>query len=194
VRTVGEFVKVTLVGGLLVIVPVCLVVMLLLKVFSTVVELVHPLAARLPTGVRFANFVSLLLIVAACFIVGLLVRTPTGRRAGAFMDRRVLGRVPGYSLLQTVTQRMAGRREDHAMAPAFATFEGALVPAFIIEEHRDGHYTVFVPAAPTPGVGAVYILPRERVHIVDVPFHRMVACVSNWGTNLRDLVPSIRRS
>ncbi len=193
-RAIGGFVKVTLVGGLLVLAPLCLVVMLLVKAFSAVLSVAHPLAERLPTGVRFANLISLLLIVGACFIVGLLVRTRTGRRVGTFMDRRVLGKVPGYSLLQTVTQRMAGRREDQALAPAFATFEGALVPAFVIEEHADGNYTVFVPAAPTPGVGAVYILPRERVHILDVPFNRMVSCVSNWGSNLRDLVPSIRRS
>ena len=48
--------------------------------------------------------------------------------------------------------------------------EDALSPAFIIEELEDGRYTVLVPSVPTPAAGALFILPRERVHPVDVPF------------------------
>ena len=33
-----------------------------------------------------------------------------------------------------------------------------------------GSYTVLVPSVPTPMAGALYILPRERVHPVDIPF------------------------
>ena len=46
--------------------------------------------------------------------------------------------------------------------PALAEIAGALVPAFIIEVFQDGRFTVFVPAAPTPFSGSVYILPAER--------------------------------
>ena len=54
--------------------------------------------------------------------------------------------------------------------PAMAEIEDALVPAFIIEEFEDGSFTVFVPSAPTPISGSVYILTPERVHPIDVPF------------------------
>ena len=68
---------------------------------------------------------------------------------------------------------------------ALAEIEDALVPAFVVEEHEDGRYTVFVPSIPTPAAGAVYILPRERVHLVDVPFPRAVSVISKWGAGSR---------
>ena len=54
-------------------------------------------------------------------------------------------------------------------APALAEIEEALVPALIVEELENGSFTVLVPSVPTPMAGAVYILPPERVHPVDVP-------------------------
>lgn len=42
--------------------------------------------------------------------------------------------------------------------------EDALSPGFIIDELEDGRYTVLVPSVPTPAAGALFILPRERVH------------------------------
>jgi uncharacterized membrane protein len=49
------------------------------------------------------------------------------------------------------------------------------VPALIVEELEDGSYTVLAPSVPTPMAGAIYILPRERVHPVDVPFTKALA-------------------
>ena len=69
----------------------------------------------------------------------------------------------------------------------------ALVPAFIIEELEDGRYTVFVPSIPTPFAGAVYILDRQRVHPVHVPFTDAVRVVSKWGSGAKDLVAAMDR-
>ena len=63
--------------------------------------------------------------------------------------------------------------------------EDALVPSFIIEELGDGRLTVFVPSIPTPLAGAVYVLPRERVHPVDVPFTQALQTVPRWGSGRR---------
>ena len=77
------------------------------------------------------------------------------------------------------------------MAPALAEIEDALVPAFIVEELDDGRFTVFVPAIPTPTVGAVYILPPERVHRLDVPITQVVHAVTRWGAGMKDLVAAM---
>ena len=76
--------------------------------------------------------------------------------------------------------------------PALAEIEDALVPAFIIEECEDGRFTVFVPSVPTPLAGAVYILSRERVHPLDVPFTQAIKTVSRWGSGTKDLVAAMR--
>jgi hypothetical protein len=45
----------------------------------------------------------------------------------------------------------------------------------------DGSYTVLVPSVPTPMAGALYILPREGVHPVDVPFTKALRVFSKWA-------------
>ncbi|NJN39821.1 MAG: hypothetical protein HC807_01725 [Gammaproteobacteria bacterium] len=82
---------------------------------------------------------------------------------------------------------MTGRHDDETFAVALVDIEDALVPAFIVEEHADGQFTVFVPSVPTPAAGAIYILPRERVHLVDVPFTTAASVISKWGAGARDL-------
>ena len=66
----------------------------------------------------------------------------------------------------------ATRREDQESAwkLILVEIEEGLVPAFIIEGFEDGRFTVFVPLVPTPLAGAVYILNREGMHPLDVPF------------------------
>jgi uncharacterized membrane protein len=83
------------------------------------------------------------------------------------------------------THRLAGRGDANMWKPALAEIEDALVPAFIVEELDDGRFTVFVPSVPTPFAGAVYILSRERVHLVDIPFTQAIQSVSRWGSGRR---------
>jgi uncharacterized membrane protein len=78
--------------------------------------------------------------------------------------------------------------------PALAEIEDALVPAFIIEEFEDGRYTIFVPSSPSPFTGAVYILGRERVHLLDASLAQTVQVVSRWGSGSRDLVAAMKPS
>jgi hypothetical protein len=48
-----------------------------------------------------------------------------------------------------------------------------------------------VPSVPTPLAGAVYVLHRERVHIIDVPFTKAISSISRWGYGSKDLVAAM---
>ena len=95
-----------------------------------------------------------------CFIAGLIVRTRAGLRAKNAIERRVLQRLPGYTLLRGLAGRVTGQADEPSFAPALAEIEEALVPALIVEKLEDGSYTVLVPSVPTPMAGAIYILTR----------------------------------
>ena len=188
-----EFVTSTLVGGLLLVVPVYLAVLLLLKGMASVAGLVRPLAALLPDWIPAEGFFSLVLILTICFLVGVAMRTRSGRAARERLEVAFFERLPGYSLLRSLTQRMAGDSDESAWTPALVEIEEALVPAFIIEVLDDGRLTVFVPSVPTPLAGAVYVLRPERVHILDVPFTQAIRSVSRWGSGSRDLVAAMQK-
>ncbi len=77
------------------------------------------------------------------------------------------------------------QNEEETLQPALVEIEEALVPALIVEELEDGSYTVLVPSAPTPMAGSVYILPRDRVHPVDISFAKAIGVFLKWGTGGR---------
>jgi len=187
-----EFVVSTVVGGLFVVVPVYLAILLLLKGMRTAAGLIRPFAALLPDWVPAEGLLSLLLVFLLCFVVGALARTRAGRLARERMERMFFERLPGYGLLRSLTQRLAGDGEESAWKPALVEIEDALVPGFIIEELDDGRLTVFVPSIPTPLAGAVYILGRARVHPLDIPFTQAIKSVSRWGAGSKDLVAAMR--
>jgi len=191
-KAVREFVVSTLVGGIFIVVPVYLAIVLLLKGMQSAGRLVKPFAAMVPDWLPAETFFSLLLVLLVCFLVGAAVRTKPGRAIREKMEKVFFERLPGYGLLRSLTQRLAGDTEESAWQPALAEIEDALVPSFIIEELADGRYTVFVPSIPTPFAGAVYVLDRARVHPVDVPFTQAVRTISRWGSGSGDMVAAMR--
>ena len=154
----------------------------------------RPIAALLPDWIPAEDFFSLMLVLTICFLVGVAVRTRSGRAVRERMEVAFFERLPGYGLLRSLTQRLSGDSDESAWMPALVEIEEALVPAFIIETLDDGRYTVFVPSVPTPLAGAVYILRPERVHILDVPFTQAIRSISRWGSGSRDLVAAIRKA
>jgi uncharacterized membrane protein len=188
-----EFVKNTLVGGLLIVVPLYLAVLLLLKAMQSVMGLVRPLAQLLPAWLPADNILSLLLVLSLCFLIGLAVRAPIGRALRERLEQSLFERIPGYALFRSLTQRLAGESREHVWQPALAEIEDALVPAFIIEELEDGRFTVFVPSIPTPLAGAVYVLSQDRVHPLDIPFTQAIQTVSRRGSGAKELVAAMNK-
>jgi uncharacterized membrane protein len=178
-------------AGLLVVVPIYLAVLLLLKGMKSVAALVRPFALLLPEWVPAETALSLLLVVAICILIGVVVVTRPGRAAREAMERSVFERIPGYGLLRSLTQQMAGKSRENVWRPALYESDEGLQPAFIIEEFADGRYTVFVPSIPTPLAGAVLVVDKRRVHPLNVPFTDAVKTVSRWGSGAKDLVAAM---
>jgi uncharacterized membrane protein len=188
------FVAKAVLGGLLIVIPIYLAVLLLLKGMKSVGQLVRPFAQLLPDWFPAEQALSLLLMLVICFLIGVAVRTRLGRVARERIESGFFERIPGYALFRSLTQRVAGdSRDETVWKPALVEIEEGLVPAFIIEEFEDGRYTVFVPSIPTPLAGAVYVLDRKRVHPLDVPFTEALKAVSRWGSGAKDLVAAMER-
>ena len=191
-KALAEFTKTTLIGGLLIILPIYIAVLLLAKTVKGLLSLLQPVADQVPASVEFRQIVAILLLVCVCFVIGLILRTGPGLRAKNACERAVLERLPGYTFLRGLAKRLAGQSEEQTLQPALVELEDALVPALIVEELEDGSFTVLVPSAPTPMAGSVYILPRDRVHPVDIPFTQAIGVFSKWGTGAGEFVRAMR--
>ncbi len=191
-KRVCQFLVSSLVGGAIILAPIYLSILLVLKAMQAVAGLVKPIAKLLPDWFPAERILSLVLVLVVCFLIGVAIRTRAGQAIKERIEKSLLERIPGYALFRSLTQQLAGSREEQVWKPALAEIEEALVPAFIIEEFDDGRFTVFVPAAPTPLSGSVYILTPERVHPVDVPFTHAIKSLSRWGSGSKELVAAMK--
>ena len=190
-KGLAELTKTTLIGGLLIVLPIYLSILMVAKTLSVIVALLAPVTATIPAGAQFRQLIAVLIVLAVCFVAGIVVRTGAGLRAKNAFERSVLEKIPGYELVRGLTARVSGDEREGAFRPALVEIEDALSPGFIIEELEDGRYTVLVPSVPTPAAGALFILPRERVHPVDVPFTQAVKVISKWGAGAGELAKGV---
>ena len=160
---------------------------------KSVVGLIKPIALLLPDYLPAETMLSLLLVLLICFIIGIAVRTRRGWRMRERLEKTLFERIPGYALIKSLTQQLAGRSYDKVWKPALFESDEGLLPAFIIEEFDDGRYTVFVPSIPTPLVGAAYVCDSKRVHPLDVPFTEALKAVSRWGSGSKHLVEAFEK-
>ena len=192
-KHMGESVLSTLISGVLIVAPIYFSVLLLLRAMQAVGGLVSPIAKLVPEWFPAEQLLSLLLVLVICFLIGAAARTASGRAARERIEKSLFERIPGYALFRSLVNQLAGSEKEQVWKPALAEIEEALVPAFIIEEFDDGRFTVFVPSAPTPISGSVYILTPERVHPLDVPFTAAIKSLSRWGSGSKELVAAMKK-
>jgi uncharacterized membrane protein len=123
-KTLAEFTKTTLIGGVLIILPIYVAVLLLAKAVKGLLALLAPVTAQIPADVVFRQVVAILLLVALCFVVGLVVRTGPGLRAKNAFEQAVLEKLPGYTFLRGLAKRLTGRSEEHTLEPALVEIGG----------------------------------------------------------------------
>ena len=152
-----EFVTSTVIGGLFIVVPVYLALLLLLKGMKSAAGLVRPIAALLPDWIPAEGLFSLVLVLVVCFFVGAAVRTRTGRVVRERVEKAFFERLPGYGLLRSLTQRLANDGDETAWKPALVETRGGARPG--IHHRRTRRRSVH--CLRTVGADA---LRRGRVH------------------------------
>jgi uncharacterized membrane protein len=190
----GGFVKTCVLGGFLGVLPVLLAIFVLVEAVDLLGAVAEPVVEMLPVdelgGVEIASLLALLLILFACFGVGVLLQTRFGSWSQAAIERAVLNRLPGYTILKSISRRVGGVEDGTAFSAALADIHGteAWVWAIIVEEHASGYYTLLLPNAPTPTVGQLYYVSSERVRRLDVPVASVVNCIMQWGIGSSELL------
>ncbi len=183
----------SVVGGFFVLLPVAVIVLVILQIDQTIVDLVTPVAELFPNatigGVQVAVLLAILLIVAVCFLTGWFVQTTVGRKIQSGIDNTLLGRIPGFSILKKLTGRFAGDKAgDSRFAPAvFSIADGVKVVGLITEEHNN-YYAIYVPLAPTPGVGTLQFVRKDKVRRLDIPVSAVFNAYGQWGVGSASLM------
>jgi len=179
-----NFLKATIVGGLLFLLPVALVLIVLRRAMQMAGKVAQPISALLPdalTGAVVATGLAVLLLVLVSFLAGLVARTNAGRRTMRLFENSLLGGIPQYQLVKGMAEGLAQVENAEGVKPALVSIEGGWQVGYLLEPLENGWVTVFLPQAPTPMSGTVMYLPADRVRPLDIPMVKAVSIVKHIG-------------
>jgi len=188
-----ECVKTTLLGGLFVMLPVLLFILLLTEIFDLLVAIATPIADLFPEGtfdnLPFLGLIAIGLLVAASFVIGLVAKSSFGRKFGSAIEEATLAKLPLYATLRRLTRTIAGSPEAKSFHPALLEHgDGSAEPAFLMEEHDDGRAIVLLPWSPTALAGSLRLVPRERVRLLNTDVGEFTRVLGQWGVGAKEMV------
>ena len=192
-KKLTQFVKTSLLGGLLVLLPLMLFYLLVDELLGLVVALATPIADLFPKGM-FDNLqtpvlMAVLLIVMASFFFGLAMRMVYLRRLGIWIERTLLARMPIYSAIKRLSQGLLGAKGDGVFRPAVMTNSlGEREIVYLVEDHHDGEVTVLVPRAPASFAGPIKIVQQSRLEMLDANLGETSRALSHWGVGVGQLL------
>lgn len=187
-----EFIKTTAIGGLLVIIPLSISLFVLVQLYRTLVGFIEAFVDSLPVEMQndadVVFLLTILSIVAACFITGLLVQTRLGIALRRWARRTIANRIPMYNALTSLTKRVVGV-DGAQFAPVEIELLGSGVRTlgFVIEALPEERCAVYVPSAPLVTAGQVYVVPAANIHPVNASMSETMAVISQWGVDAHAL-------
>lgn len=186
------FVRTTLVGGLLYLVPI----VVLLAILGKAVQIAHQFSPPVLKAVEAAHLggiltpqvIAVLLLVLFCFAAGLFSRTVVAKRFSRGLESKVLANLPGYQFIKSVSESLAGVDTSGVHDPVMARIEDAWQIAFIVDRLDDGHLAVYVPGVPECRSGSLYFMTAERVKPLTIPLKSALQTLRHMGVGSNELL------
>lgn len=177
--------KVTLIGGVVFLIPLVIVVVTVGKAFHIIKVLAQPLTRLLPihtvAGFAFVDFLTVVLMVVLCLLAGFAARSPVGRKLYGKIDALLLQFVPGYGWVKGVTGNISDEEAEILLKPVLARFDDQAQVGFEVDRTRDGLVAIYIPGAPDPRSGSLSYMTPERVEPIDAGFQAVLMSFKRLG-------------
>lgn len=188
------FIKTTLLGALLVIVPIGIIGFVLWEIVSIAQALILPVFKWLPFDSDMTKVyvivAPVLLVILICYFTGLLVRTRWGKRLRRWLEIRLLEKIPGYKTIRSLTHQYLEESGEKRFRPVLVDLygTGTRVIGFAVEELADGTVAVFLPSVPAVTLGQLQIVPRDRLSPIPASMHATIETLTMFGEGTADLI------
>ena len=184
-----NFLKTTVLGGVLFLVPVVVLIAILEKALGVAQKAAVPLADVLFQGTFLhdhayvSDLLALGLLLVVCFLAGLAAKTSFARRSVDALEKKVLAKVPTYDSVKSkfLATLQSQSQEGEAMRHVLARFEDSWQIAFEVERIPGGIITVYVPGAPDPWSGSVCFMTEDRIQAIDPAMSPVMKTLKDLG-------------
>lgn len=183
-----KFIKKTIIGGLLFLIPITVVVVLLLKVFGFMKKIADLINKAIPIekilGVGATNIIAILLILLVCFIFGLLASNKKMLGFKDTLEKNILMKIPGYLFIKAYTKGLEDQEKGvNQLDPILVIFDDNAQLGFLIEENENGLSSVFMPGSPNPWSGSVIYVEKKRVKQLNISTNKAIKHLKQAGKN-----------
>jgi len=190
-----EFLKTCAVGGLFVLLPMLIFLLLIKQALGAVVALATPIADLFPKStfekIETPSLVAIALILATSFLFGLALRSHQLTRFGKWLEQNTLARLPMYSAVKHLTTGFDDSELGFRSAILHSSDDTQEL-VYLIEEHDNGKSTILVPWAPASFSGSVKVVPSSRLDVLNVSLGDASRVIGLWGVGMADLLPGAR--
>ena len=178
-----SFIRTTITGGILFLLPVVLLIMIFAKALEILHKISAPLSEKLPEiifGLDGSNLVAIALLVLICFVSGLLFRSKLVKKWIKKLEDEVLIHLPGYALIKSITAGAIGETSEEDLVPILIHEDDSYSLAFLVEK-GEKLSIVFIPDAPRHDAGEVKIIPTDRIQKLDITAHKFTQSIKAYG-------------
>lgn len=187
-----RFVKTTVAGGILFILPLVLIVILIEKAIHL---LSGPLAKIAPffkdstvAGVTAITLAAVIALGLFCFLAGLLAKTQAATKTLEELENRILGNLPGYQLLKDATSRLTGMENIEGAKVGLIPEGSGYRFCLVLEVHEEWLLVYLADGGPAGGTaGEVRAMPQQEVVITEIPWLSLLACLRRGGRGALEL-------
>jgi uncharacterized membrane protein len=160
---------------------------MLLALTQPLIDVLPGILIKTEGARRLAAFGVLLLI---CVLVGQLAHTSLAQRFGNWFESTFLDKFPPYSVLKSLSAQLSGREEDQLQPALMTVAPDTRMLVAIVEDLPDGNVTVFMPLAPTPGLGLLQIVSPAKLQRLECSMSDALGWPLNWGAGTEALFKS----
>jgi uncharacterized membrane protein len=196
VKRLISILRTTIVGGVIFLVPFVVLIIILGKALQISRAVTVPLAERIPVesvmGLGTPKILAAVVLVLVCLLAGLFAKTSLAKKLVNWLEKVFLSNVPGYSFLKHLAEETAGTAPERGQQTVLVRFDEASQIGFLIERISGGRVAVFVPDAPNPLAGGVFIVDEDRVTPLDVPSGSALKCLQRLGEGSGSIVTRVR--
>jgi uncharacterized membrane protein len=185
-----NFIKTTLLGGLLILLPLMLMWLGLQEIAGLLIAMATPIADLFPKGpfedLAAPGLVAVLLIVGVSFVLGLAARSYILIRIGRQIENSVLAKVPMYRMVKTMSGALLDSDTSEVVPALVKDGVGGGDPCYVIEKHKDGRATVLLPWSPASFAGSIKVVQQSTLETAPCTLDEFSRSISQVGVGIED--------
>ena len=186
-----EFVRKTLIGGVVFLLPLGIVIIVLGELMDAVNGLGDEIGETFfpnSEGDFFPIVITAGVIIAMAFIAGLMATTAMGEKANSKFELFAQSAIPGYAVVrQAVTEVSGGSPQvDSEIAVRIVKVDLGTMSCFgyLVDQLSNGEQVVFLPGAPSVFKGRVIVVKPDQIEETSLESTTLMNAMQQLGHGL----------